>query len=153
MPALARRLLPKNGRRLHMREPFRIFANRIAEWVGSPTAFVLGLGIIVLWALTGPLFDYSDTWQLVVNTATTVVTFLMVFVIQNTQNRDARAIHLKLDELIRGVKGARTAMVALENSTDEELAELQSEFERLHRRLSAHAGPGRTGQERGSVTQ
>jgi low affinity Fe/Cu permease len=136
-----------------MHEAFRIFAHRIAEWVGSPTAFVLGLGIIVLWALTGPLFDYSDTWQLVVNTATTVVTFLMVFVIQNTQNRDARAIHLKLDELLRGVKGARTALVALENSTDEELAELQADFERLHARLVTRAGQGRTGERRGSVTQ
>jgi low affinity Fe/Cu permease len=136
-----------------MHEAFRIFAHRIAEWVGSPAAFVIGLGIIVLWALTGPLFHYSDTWQLVVNTATTVVTFLMVFVIQNTQNRDARAIHLKLDELIRAVKGARTALVALENSTDEELAELQADFERLHARLVTRAGQGRTGEGRGSVTQ
>jgi low affinity Fe/Cu permease len=106
--------------------------------MGSPTAFGLALGFIVLWAVTGPLFGFSDTWQLVVNTATTVVTFLMVFLIQSTQNRDARAIHLKLDELIRGVKGARTAMVALESSSDEELAALQEEFERLHRRLVDH---------------
>jgi low affinity Fe/Cu permease len=136
MPALAPGLLVHIGRRLHMRAAFRVFASRTAEWVGTPAAFVLGLGLVVLWALTGPLFGYSDTWQLVVNTATTIVTFLMVFLIQNTQNRDARAIHLKLDELIRGVKGARTAMVALENATDEELAELQEEFDRLHRRLA-----------------
>jgi low affinity Fe/Cu permease len=121
-----------------MRETFRTFAARVSEWVGSPVAFIVGLGLIVIWALTGPLFGFSDTWQLVVNTATTIVTFLMVFLIQNTQNRDARAIHLKLDELLRAVKGARTAMVALETSTDEELAELQEEFERLHRRLAAH---------------
>jgi low affinity Fe/Cu permease len=119
-----------------MRDVFRVFATRTSEWVGTPAAFALGVTLIVLWALTGPWFDYSDTWQLVVNTATTVVTFLMVFLIQYTQNRDARAIHLKLDELIRGVKGARTAMVALEGATDEELAELQEEFERLHRRLT-----------------
>ena len=125
-----------------MRDAFRTFASRAAEWVGTPGAFVAGLGLIVLWALTGPLFGYSDTWQLVVNTATTIVTFLMVFLIQNTQNRDARAIHLKLDELIRGVKGARTAMVALENSTDEELAELQAEFDRLHHRLAARGRQG-----------
>jgi low affinity Fe/Cu permease len=125
---------------MHMRDAFRVFATRTSEWVGTPAAFVLGLGLIVLWALTGPFFHFSDTWQLVVNTATTIVTFLMVFLIQNTQNRDARAIHLKLDELIRGVKGARTAMVALENATDDELAELQEEFERLHQRL---AGGGR----------
>jgi low affinity Fe/Cu permease len=135
-----------NGRRLPMRETFRVFASRTAEWVGTPGAFVLGVGVVLLWLATGPLFGYSDTWQLVINTTTTIVTFLMVFLIQATQNRDARAIHLKLDELIRGVKGARTAMVALENSTDEELAELQAEFERLHRRLvTHHAGMGRTG--------
>jgi low affinity Fe/Cu permease len=135
-----------------MRDAFRIFASRAAEWVGTPGAFVLGLGLIVLWALTGPLFGYSDTWQLVVNTATTIVTFLMVFLIQNTQNRDTRAVHLKLDELIRGVKGARTAMVALENSTDEELAELQAEFDRLHRRLAAR-GRQAAGEGAESVTQ
>jgi low affinity Fe/Cu permease len=121
-----------------MREMFRTFATRVSDWVGSPMAFIVGLSVIVIWAITGPLFGYSDTWQLVVNTATTIVTFLMVFLIQNTQNRDARAIHLKLDELLRAMKGARTAMVALETSTDEELAELQEEFERLHRRLHVH---------------
>jgi low affinity Fe/Cu permease len=137
-----------------MREIFRTFAHRTAEWVGTPVAFVTGAGLIVVWAMTGPVFGYSDTWQLVVNTATTIVTFLMVFLIQNTQNRDARAIHLKLDELIRGVKGARTAMVALENATDDELAELQDEFDRLHRRLTAHGHvPAPTGEKRRPVTQ
>jgi low affinity Fe/Cu permease len=126
-----------------MREAFRTFAARVSDRVGSPGAFVLGLALIILWAVTGPVFGYSDTWQLVVNTATTIVTFLMVFLIQATQNRDARATHLKLDELLRAVKGARTAMVALETSTDEELAELQEEFERLHRRLVAHDQRGR----------
>jgi len=119
-----------------MREAFRRFATRTSEWVGTPAAFVVGLTLVVVWALTGPLFGYSDSWQLVVNTATTIVTFLMVFLIQATQNRDAKAIHLKLDELIRGVQGARTALVALENLTDDELAELQEEFDRLHHRLS-----------------
>ena len=126
-----------------MREMFRAFAARVSDLVGSPGAFILGLALIIVWALTGPVFGYSDTWQLVVNTATTIVTFLMVFLIQATQNRDARAIHLKLDELLRGVKGARTAMVALETSTDEELAELQEEFERLHHRLISHDKRGR----------
>ena len=121
-----------------MREKFRAFSARVSDAVGSPAAFIVGLALIVVWALTGPLFGFSDTWQLVVNTATTIVTFLMVFLIQNTQNRDSRAIHLKLDELLRALKGARTAMVALETSTDEELSELQEEFERLHRRLRAH---------------
>lgn len=126
-----------------MRDAFRTFAAWVSDRVGTPGAFILGLALVIVWALTGPLFGFSDTWQLVVNTATTIVTFLMVFLIQATQNRDARAIHLKLDELLRAVKGARTAMVALETSTDEELAELQEEFERLHRRLLAHDQRGR----------
>jgi low affinity Fe/Cu permease len=128
---------------MSMRDIFRSFAARVSERVGSPPAFLIGLGLIVVWGVSGPVFHYSDTWQLVVNTATTIVTFLMVFLIQSTQNRDARAIHLKLDELLRAVKGARTAMVALETSTDEELAELQGEFERLHRRLLSHDLRGR----------
>ena len=136
-----------------MRKVFRDFATRTSEWVGSPVAFVLGLGLIVLWGLCGPFFRYSDTWQLVVNTTTTIITFLMVFLIQATQNRDARAIHLKLDELIRGVRGARTAMVALEKASDEELAELQAEFDRLHERLHAHHPPAPAGESRRSVTQ
>jgi len=118
---------------------FRKFAHTTAEVVGSPWAFVLGVVVIVGWAAMGPIFLYSDTWQLVINTSTTIVTFLMVFVIQNTQNRDAKAIHLKLDELIRGVKGARTEMVALETCTDEELAAFQKEFEKLHARLAKRA--------------
>lgn len=136
-----------------MREVFRIFANRTAEWVGTPWAFALALALIVVWAASGPAFGYSDTWQLVVNTTTTIVTFLMVFLVQSTQNRDARAIHLKLDELIRAVRGARTAMVALENSSDDELAELQADFERLHRRLVRHTHPPAAGEAPRSVTQ
>ena len=118
---------------------FRKFAHATSDVVGSPWAFVLGVAVIVGWAMSGPVFGYSDTWQLIINTSTTIVTFLMVFVIQNTQNRDAKAIHLKLDELIRGVKGARTEMVALETCTDEELAALQKEFEKLHARLATRA--------------
>jgi low affinity Fe/Cu permease len=133
---LARPLLEIHYQEVSMREIFRRFATRTSEWVGTPSAFIAGLAIIVLWAATGPFFGYSDTWQLVINTGTTIITFLMVFLIQSTQNRDARAIHLKLDELIRGVTGARTAMVALESCTDEELAQFQKEFERLHQRLA-----------------
>ena len=102
--------------------------------VGSPWAFLVAFLSIVAWAATGPRFHYSDTWQLVINTATTIVTFLMVFLIQNTQNRDTKAIHLKLDELLRGVKGARTGLVNLESLTDEKLDELQHEFEKLQRK-------------------
>src|SRR2546426_7834313 len=129
-----------------MREAFRRFATRTSEWVGTPAAFVIGLTLIVLWGLTGPLFGYSDSWQLVINTATTIITFLMVFLIQNTQNRDARTIHLKLDELLRGVKGARTGLVDLEELTDEELKRLQEEFKRLRER---HGDEVRNGVEEG----
>ena len=122
---------------------FRKFAHATAELVGSPWAFVLGLAGILAWGVMGPIFNYSDTWQLIINTSTTIVTFLMVFLIQNTQNRDAKAIHLKLDELIRGVKGARTEMVALETCTDEELAAFQKEFEKLHARLAKRAALAR----------
>jgi low affinity Fe/Cu permease len=94
--------------------------------------------IIILWALVGPLFHFSDTWQLVINTGTTIVTFLMVFLIQNTQNRDARAIHLKLDELIRSKKGARNMLVDLEDCTDEELAEMEKEFRKLREQARHH---------------
>jgi len=121
-----------------MQDQFRRFANLISYYVGTPVAFAIGVASIILWGLTGPVFHFSDTRQLVINTTTTIITFLMVFLIQATQNRDARAIHLTLDELLRGVKGARTGMVALENASDEELAALQAEFNRLHERLSRH---------------
>jgi len=114
-----------------MRELFRKFAQTTSQAVGSSWAFILAFLIIVVWAATGPLFRYSDTWQLVINTSTTIITFLMVFLIQNTQNRDAKAIHLKLDELIKGVEGARTGLVNLEQLSDADLERLQKEFERL----------------------
>ena len=117
-----------------MRELFRVFASRTAEWVGSPSAFVIGLTLIVLWAVTGPLFHFSDTWQLVVNTATTIVTFLMVFLIQNTQNRDSQAIQVKLDELIRSIDGAHTALLNLEELEEEELDAIHREYCRLAER-------------------
>jgi low affinity Fe/Cu permease len=98
---------------------------------------MLALGLVALWALTGPLFHFEDSWQLVINTITTVVTFLMVFLIQATQNRETRAIHLKLDELIRAQRKARNIFADLEHATDEELEELESEFRRL--RVRAHA--------------
>src|SRR2546429_8074368 len=110
---------------------FRKFAIAAANALGSSWMFIANVLLILLWLLLGPFFKYSDTWQLVVNTATTVITSLAVFLIQNTQNRDAKAIHLKLDELIKGVSGARTPPVGLENLTDQELASLQQEFTRL----------------------
>jgi low affinity Fe/Cu permease len=114
-----------------MQDFFRKFANKTSKIVGSAWAFIGAFLLILVWGITGPLFHYSDTWQLVINTGTTIITFLMVFLIQNTQNRDAKAIHLKLDELIRGVKGARTGLVNLEDLSDEELERLQEEFKRL----------------------
>lgn len=115
-----------------MNDLFRKFAHKTSQIVGSPWAFMTSVLIIIIWAMTGPVFGYSDTWQLVINTGTTIITFLMVFLIQNTQNRDAQAIHLKLDELIRAVKGARTGLVDLEDLTDKELHQLQEEFKKLH---------------------
>ncbi len=112
-----------------MNEFFRRFAHRTSEVVGSPWSFIIAVSIIIVWAVTGPLFHFSDTWQLVINTSTTIVTFLMVFLIQNTQNRDAKAIHLKLDELIRSVEQARNNLVDLEDLPDEELARLGKEFQ------------------------
>jgi low affinity Fe/Cu permease len=117
-----------------MSELFRKFARKISEVLGRAEVFLGAVVLIVVWAVLGPLYHYSDTWQLVINTATTIVTFLMVFLIQNTQNRDAKAIQLKLDELIRGVRGARTGLVRLEELSDEELKELESSFERLRSR-------------------
>jgi low affinity Fe/Cu permease len=120
--------------RIAVHEFFRRFARRASDILGSAEVFLLAVGAIVIWAALGPHYHYSDTWQLVINTATSVMTFLMVFVIQNTQNRDAKAIHLKLDELLRGVRGARTGMVRLEELTEEELKELIQEFEQLRTR-------------------
>jgi low affinity Fe/Cu permease len=114
-----------------MQEWFRKAAHLVSEVVGSPWAFISATALIVIWAVTGPLFNYSQNWQLAVNTGTTIVTFLMVFLIQNTQNRDSKAVHLKLDELLRAIKGARTGMVDLEDLSDEDLARLQEEFRRL----------------------
>jgi low affinity Fe/Cu permease len=110
---------------------FRKFAHRSSELVGSAWMFIGAVLVVIVWAMTGPMFDFSDTWQLVINTGTTIITFLMVFLIQNTQNRDAKAIHLKLDELIRAVQGARNGLVNLETLSDEELKKLQEEFDRL----------------------
>jgi low affinity Fe/Cu permease len=122
-----------------MNELFRKFAQRIAILVGSPWAFVAAAALIIAWMITGPLFNFSDTWQLVVNTATTIVTFLMVFLIQNTQNRDARAIHLKLDELVRATQNARNSLVDLEDLPDHELERLSREFHELRQHFTEKA--------------
>ena len=119
------------------RDAFRVFARSSSQVLGSAWAFIVALIIIVVWGVTGPAFHYSDTWQLIINTGTTIVTFLMVFLIQNTQNRDAKAVHLKLDELIRAVKGARNNLVDLEKLSDDELKKLEDQFTKLRERTTA----------------
>jgi low affinity Fe/Cu permease len=118
------------------RDSFRHFARKSSEVLGSPWAFIGAIFIIVVWGLTGPAFHFSDTWQLIINTGTTIVTFLMVFLIQNTQNRDAKAVHLKLDELIRAVQGARNQLVDLEKLSDDELKKLEEQFTRVRRKAA-----------------
>lgn len=113
---------------------FRKVAHATACAIGSPYAFATAVLVVIVWAACGPVFHYSDTWQLVINTSTTIVTFLVVFMIQNTQNRDSRAIHLKLDELIRAVESARNRLVDVEDLPDEEIARLAREFQRLRSR-------------------
>src|SRR6478735_12236401 len=119
-----------------MKEIFRRLAETAAHAVGSYWAFLIALLTIVVWALTGPYFNYSDTWQLFINTGTTIVTFLMVFLIQNTQNRESRIVSLKLDELLRGVEGARTGFINLDDMSDDELQAVQGEFARLRERYA-----------------
>ncbi len=115
-------------------DAFRVFAHRSATMLGSAWAFSVAVLVILVWLLTGPMFHFSDTWQLIINTATTVITFLMVFLIQNTQNRDAKAMHLKLDELIRAIKNARNELVDLEELSDEELKKLEEQFRNMRKR-------------------
>ncbi len=127
---------------------FRVFARRSSMVLGSAWAFTLAIVIIVVWGLTGPAFHFSDTWQLIINTSTTIVTFLMVFVIQNTQNRDSKAVNLKLDEVIRAVKGARNQLINLEGLSDEDLKNLENQFKRVRKKAErdgnnpGHIEPG-----------
>jgi low affinity Fe/Cu permease len=116
---------------MNIAESFTRFAKATARASGQPTTFGLALLVILTWALTGPIFRFSDTWQLIINTGTTIVTFLMVFLIQNTQNRDSVAMQIKLDELLRAAKGAETAMADLEDLTEEELEAFQTHYRKL----------------------
>lgn len=109
-------------------ERFHRFAMHAAVLAGKPLSFVMALGIVVVWALSGPSFDYSPGWQLVINTGTTIITFLMVFVIQNTQTRESRELHVKLDELLRAVDAARDDLIDVESMSEEELAQLEREL-------------------------
>jgi low affinity Fe/Cu permease len=113
----------------------RTIFTRFAQWTsrisGRPITFIVAISMVILWAVTGPLFHFSDTWQLVINTSTTIMTFLMVFLIQNTQNRDSEAIHIKLDELIRSIEGAQNALLDLEELEEEDLNRIRQDYERL----------------------
>jgi low affinity Fe/Cu permease len=129
-----------------MRLGFSHLARIVADLLGTPAAFFVAVALILVWAMTGPLFHFSDTWQLLVNTGTTIATFLIVFLIQNTQNRDAKALHLKLDEVIRSMRKARNNLIDLENCTDEELDSLQREFEKV-RSGSSSKPPHETGKQ------
>ena len=129
-----------------VRDAFRVFAQHSAAKLGSAWAFTAAVLVIFVWLLTGPVFHFSDTWQLIINTATTVITFLMVFLIQNTQNRDAKAMHLKLDEMIRALKGARNQLVDLEDLSDEDLKKLEEQFQQL-RKKAEHDGNQRAHRE------
>ena len=122
-----------------MNDGFRRFAHRVAHVAGTPAAFVAAVVVVLVWALSGPAFGFSDTWQLVINTGTTILTFLIVFLIQNTQNRDARAIHLKLDELIRATADARDDLLDVEELPDADLERLESEFRELHRQIESRS--------------
>lgn len=120
-----------------MKRGFRSVANKVSTWAGSPGVFLGAVLVVGIWAGTGSYFNYSDTWQLVINTGTTIVTFLMVFLIQNTQNRDGKAVQIKLDELIRATKGARQWYVGLEEMTDDEIFQLNKEFKEIAQRPGA----------------
>jgi low affinity Fe/Cu permease len=121
-------------------DAFRVVARRASAALGSAWAFAVAVLIILIWIGTGPAFHYSDTWQLIINTGTTIVTFLMVFLIQNTQNRDAKAAQLKLDEIIRAVGRARNELVDLENSSEEDLKKLEQQFARIRERAKHNGG-------------
>jgi low affinity Fe/Cu permease len=134
------------------RSKFTRFASGASRHAGRATTFVLAVAVVLVWAVTGPLFDFSNTWQLVINTATTIVTFLMVFLIQNTQNRDAEAMHIKLDELIRAAKGAQNSLLDLEELDEEDLDRIRSRYECLAqeaRRELEERNPKRRADDRG----
>jgi len=126
------------------RSPFTRFANATSHLAGRPVAFFLAVSLIGIWAITGPLFHFSDTWQLVINTGTTIVTFLMVFLIQSTQNRDSQAIQVKLDELIRSTRGAHLALLDLEELEESELDRICSDYRELAERARADLKKGKS---------
>ena len=145
--ALGGRTMKKKNKRSRPRSQaggFNQFARQSARWTGRPISFALAVFVILLWLITGPIFHFSDTWQLVINTATTIITFLMVFLIQSTQNRDSEAVQLKLDELLRSTPGAHNALLDIEELSEEELDELKTCYETLAKRAAARVREGRS---------
>ena len=128
---------------------FHVFATHAANWVGTKWAFFVALLTIVVWLVSGPYFHYSDTWQLIINTGTTVITFLVVFLIQNTQNRDARAIHLKLDEIIKSIDQAHNEMIDIEHLSDEELQRLADKYQKYREECDVRSRRGKTQSDQG----
>src|SRR5437870_33456 len=126
-----------------MQQTFTKFGKWTARTIGHPVSFIIALLVVIVWALTGPIFNFSDTWQLVINTGTTIITFLMVFLIQSTQNRDSTAVQLKLDELLRAVKGAHVAFVNLEEMSDDELEQIKLQYENLAKRARERLEQGK----------
>ena len=137
-------LSPQSSRGEKMADRYGSFAKSISHWCGRQSTFLLAFGVIAVWIVTGPVFGFSDTWQLVINTGTTIVTFLMVFLIQNTQNRDTAAIQLKLDELIRATAGAHNALLDLEELDDRMLRQFQRRYENLAKSAREKAAQGMT---------
>jgi low affinity Fe/Cu permease len=137
-----RRIGSKGGATASSQSRFERFAHRISEATGHPTAFALAIGVIVVWAVSGPLFGFNETWQLVINTGTTIITFLMVFLIQSTQNRDAEAMQVKLDELLRVTKGAHNALLDLEELEEHELERIRGGYTRLAERARGRLRAG-----------
>jgi low affinity Fe/Cu permease len=133
-----------------MGDMFHRFSTRVSNLAGSSSAFILAAAIIVVWAVSGPFFGFSNTWQLVINTGTTIITFLMVFLIQNTQNRDSKAIHLKLDELISGLPDTRDRLIDIEEASDKDLDRLEREFREVRERLDLEPSNGRRSDDEGA---
>jgi low affinity Fe/Cu permease len=133
-----------------MGDLFHRFSTRVSNLAGSSWAFILAAAIIVVWAISGPFFGFSNTWQLVINTGTTIITFLMVFLIQNTQNRDSKAIHLKLDELISGLPDTRDRLIDIEEASDKDLDRLEREFREVRERLDLEPSNGGRAQDDGA---
>ena len=132
--------MPADRKKRGIGDGFQTFATKTSGWMGSRWSFLGAIFLIIAWAVLGPYFHYSNTWQLVVNTATTIVTFLMVFLIQNTQNRDARALHLKLDEIIRAIQPAHNEMIDIERLSDDDLELLSRSFEKIRMECESRTG-------------